>query len=72
MKGTVVIILPKEVDYRFFRGFQLPREFNKYLDGTVNILVLPKGGSIHIGKVGVDVIDSLHRQIHEIRGGHVT
>ena len=68
MKGTVVIILPDSVrvDYSTFLDFQLPKELTKYLDGALNVLVLPEGGSMHIGKAGVDVIGSLHKQIHEM------
>ena len=66
MKGTIVVLLPYGSKCPDFRNWEMPEGFKEYLDGMINILYLPKGGSIYIGEAGVDVVNNLHKQLHKL------
>ena len=68
MKGTIVIVIGTGIPIppNFAEGFILPEGYEEYLDGTIHVLPLPEGGSIHIGKAGVEVLNDIHQQIHNI------
>ena len=67
VKGTVLIILPTSVDIDpwAFEQFTLPESMLEYLDGKINLMILPEGGSFHMGEKAVEMINNLYKEMHK-------
>ena len=69
VKGTILVIVPAGVSFNYsnLRELRLPPGWNDYLDGMIYLMTLPEGGSLHIGRKAIEVIDILHEDIHKIK-----
>lgn len=68
-KGTIVIVVPDDSDFRLDNfADNWPEEFKEHLDGWIHILRLPEGGSLHLGEKSIEVLGGIHKQIHDMLG----
>lgn len=68
-KGKLLIILPSDCELPPLDNFTLPPELSDVLDDKINIIMLPRGGSIFIGEEANELIDEFYKRLGEVKNG---